>query len=159
MVKYFQVLKDELKSALNYLVTKMKVKFFSEPVVSNPGGIFVSFKQSCSIINCINNGICTPATIPITFNWLINFLGFPDDYKFYGQILERHKQIGNAVPPPMGYALGIEILKAFSTSEAYKLAPVKKIEPMDTISEDQEKLLEEDQLLTEQIKSEEGVDK
>jgi len=70
--------------------------------------------------------------------------GFPDDYKFYGQILERHKQIGNAVPPPMGFALGIEILKAFSASEAYGVAPVKKIEPMDTISEDQEKSQEVD---------------
>ena len=50
--------------------------------------------------------------------------------------MERHKQIGNAVPPPMGFALGIEIMKAFATSEAFEMAPVKKIELMDTITEE-----------------------
>lgn len=45
--------------------------------------------------------------------------GFPDDFVFYGEILEKHKQIGNAVPPPMGKAIGIEILKACSKSEGF----------------------------------------
>ena len=38
--------------------------------------------------------------------------GFPDTYKFYGTALEKHRQIGNAVPPPMGKALGIQIRQA-----------------------------------------------
>lgn len=45
--------------------------------------------------------------------------GFPDDFQFYGQILEKHKQIGNAVPPPMGRAIGLEILKAYAKSEGF----------------------------------------
>ena len=36
----------------------------------------------------------------------------------------------------MGFALGIEIRKAFATSEAFEIASVKKIEPMDTITEE-----------------------
>ena len=36
----------------------------------------------------------------------------------------------------MGFALGIEIMKAFATSEAFEMAPVKKIELMDTITEE-----------------------
>ncbi|MCO5563301.1 hypothetical protein L7F22_016941 [Adiantum nelumboides] len=32
--------------------------------------------------------------------------GFPDSYKFYGNIQCKHRQIGNAVPPPLARALG-----------------------------------------------------
>ncbi|XP_073138659.1 DNA (cytosine-5)-methyltransferase 1B-like isoform X4 [Henckelia pumila] len=32
--------------------------------------------------------------------------GFPDKYKFSGTVLHKHRQIGNAVPPPLAYALG-----------------------------------------------------
>jgi len=27
---------------------------------------------------------------------------FPDNYKFYGTALDKHRQVGNAVPPPLG---------------------------------------------------------
>lgn len=37
--------------------------------------------------------------------------GFPDTYRLYGNILDKHRQVGNAVPPPMGRALGLEIRK------------------------------------------------
>nr|CAH7742222.1 unnamed protein product [Callosobruchus chinensis] len=38
--------------------------------------------------------------------------GFPDKFKFFGTILDKHRQVGNAVPPPLGKALGIEIKRA-----------------------------------------------
>jgi DNA (cytosine-5)-methyltransferase 1 len=38
--------------------------------------------------------------------------GFPDSYKFFGNIKDKHRQIGNAVPPPMARALGGEIKRA-----------------------------------------------
>lgn len=41
--------------------------------------------------------------------------GFPDTYRFFGNILDRHRQIGNAVPPPMGLCIGMEIRKCVST--------------------------------------------
>ncbi|KAI8508772.1 DNA (cytosine-5)-methyltransferase 1 [Branchiostoma belcheri] len=37
--------------------------------------------------------------------------GFPDTYRFYGSILDKHRQVGNAVPPPMAAAIGREIKK------------------------------------------------
>ncbi|GFN82629.1 DNA (cytosine-5)-methyltransferase [Plakobranchus ocellatus] len=37
--------------------------------------------------------------------------GFPDTYRFFGNILDKHRQVGNAVPPPMGRAIGLEIKK------------------------------------------------
>ena len=38
--------------------------------------------------------------------------GFPDSYQFYSSTdstVEKYKQIGNAVSPPMGRALGLAI--------------------------------------------------
>ncbi len=43
--------------------------------------------------------------------------GFPDTYRFFGNILDRHRQIGNAVPPPMGRCIGLEIRKSVSLKE------------------------------------------
>ncbi|KAK4878394.1 hypothetical protein RN001_010900 [Aquatica leii] len=42
--------------------------------------------------------------------------GFPDRYQFYGSILDKHRQVGNAVPPPLGLALGKEIQRALSAT-------------------------------------------
>lgn len=36
---------------------------------------------------------------------------FPDDFVFYGNKTEQYKQVGNAVPPLLGYAIGIQLLK------------------------------------------------
>ncbi|XP_043229878.1 DNA (cytosine-5)-methyltransferase 1-like isoform X1 [Amphibalanus amphitrite] len=42
--------------------------------------------------------------------------GFPDSYRFFGTTLEKHRQIGNAVPPPMAAAIGREILQSLVKS-------------------------------------------
>ncbi|XP_063536239.1 DNA (cytosine-5)-methyltransferase 1-like [Cydia strobilella] len=42
--------------------------------------------------------------------------GFPDTYLLAGSVLDKHRQVGNAVPPPLGEALGREIKKAFQLS-------------------------------------------
>ena len=38
--------------------------------------------------------------------------GFPDSAQFVGGLMDKYRQIGNAVPPPLGRALGISILQA-----------------------------------------------
>ncbi|CAB4065194.1 DNMT1 [Lepeophtheirus salmonis] len=38
--------------------------------------------------------------------------GFVDSFKFFGSMADKYKQIGNAVPPPLGLAIGIEIRRA-----------------------------------------------
>ncbi|OVA11624.1 Bromo adjacent homology (BAH) domain [Macleaya cordata] len=38
--------------------------------------------------------------------------GFPDSYKFAGNIISKHRQIGNAVPPPLAFALGRKLKEA-----------------------------------------------
>ena len=43
--------------------------------------------------------------------------GFKDNFKFDGTIRDKYKQIGNAVPPPLGKAVGLEIRKAILKKE------------------------------------------
>uniref|UniRef100_A0A0A9F2D1 DNA (cytosine-5-)-methyltransferase n=1 Tax=Arundo donax TaxID=35708 RepID=A0A0A9F2D1_ARUDO len=38
--------------------------------------------------------------------------GFPDSYHFAGNIQCKHRQIGNAVPPPLAFALGRKLKEA-----------------------------------------------
>jgi DNA (cytosine-5)-methyltransferase 1 len=38
--------------------------------------------------------------------------GFPDSYQFAGTIQTKHRQIGNAVPPPLAFALGRKLKEA-----------------------------------------------
>lgn len=43
--------------------------------------------------------------------------GFPDTFRFYGHITSMHRQVGNAVPPPLAAALGRELRKALEATE------------------------------------------
>lgn len=36
---------------------------------------------------------------------------FPDDFRFYGTKTQQYKQVGNAVPPLLGYHLGVQLKK------------------------------------------------
>ena len=38
--------------------------------------------------------------------------GFPDTFRFYGTVGSRHRQVGNAVPPPLARAIGGEFRAA-----------------------------------------------
>lgn len=44
--------------------------------------------------------------------------GFPDGYKFSGNIQHKHRQIGNAVPPPLAFALGRKLKEAVDCKRA-----------------------------------------
>jgi DNA (cytosine-5)-methyltransferase 1 len=39
--------------------------------------------------------------------------GFPDTFKFAGVIHDMYRQVGNAVPPPLARAIGLEVRKAW----------------------------------------------
>ena len=47
-----------------------------------------------------------------------NEQGFPDSFRFYGTVQNKHRQIGNAVPPPLALALGRELRKVLEVTAA-----------------------------------------
>eukprot|EP00271_Cylindrocystis_brebissonii_P016223 TRINITY_DN3953_c0_g2_i1.p2 TRINITY_DN3953_c0_g2~~TRINITY_DN3953_c0_g2_i1.p2 ORF type:complete len:140 (+),score=3.45 TRINITY_DN3953_c0_g2_i1:60-479(+) len=42
--------------------------------------------------------------------------GFSDEFRFAGDVLAKHQQIGNAVPPPLARALGTMLTRALQSS-------------------------------------------
>lgn len=50
---------------------------------------------------------------------------FPNDFKFYGPLSAQWRQIGNAVPPMLGLALGKAILAMYGTRKSQTKAKVK----------------------------------
>jgi DNA (cytosine-5)-methyltransferase 1 len=38
--------------------------------------------------------------------------GFPDKHRFVGNVHNKHRQVGNAVPPPLAAALGRQLRAA-----------------------------------------------
>lgn len=44
--------------------------------------------------------------------------GFPDSFRFYGNVHNKHRQIGNAVPPPLAYSLGKCLRRALEETAA-----------------------------------------
>ena len=48
--------------------------------------------------------------------------GFQDSYQFVGSHAARRRQVGNAVPPPLGEALGRQIRAVLSMSEELEIS-------------------------------------
>jgi DNA (cytosine-5)-methyltransferase 1 len=48
--------------------------------------------------------------------------GFPDEFRFYGTRYDVRVQIGNAVPPPLGRAVGLALKKVLDAADAAKAA-------------------------------------
>ncbi|KAL1212909.1 DNA (cytosine-5)-methyltransferase 1 [Cardamine amara subsp. amara] len=49
--------------------------------------------------------------------------GFPDNYEFAGNIIHKHRQIGNAVPPPLAFALGRKLKEALLLKNSLQHQP------------------------------------
>lgn len=53
----------------------------------------------------------------ITHREAARIQGFPDTFEFHGTRAETRRQIGNAVPPPLGYAIAMAIKKAIKEKQ------------------------------------------
>ncbi|KAI8469979.1 MAG: S-adenosyl-L-methionine-dependent methyltransferase [Monoraphidium minutum] len=51
--------------------------------------------------------------------------GFPDTFYFSGNVHNRHRQVGNAVPPPLAAALGGQLRRALETTHSKQMASLK----------------------------------
>ena len=54
---------------------------------------------------------------PLTPREAARLQGFPDDFAFAGNRGDVRSQIGNAVPPPVSFGVGMEILRSLLTAE------------------------------------------
>jgi DNA (cytosine-5)-methyltransferase 1 len=71
--------------------------------------------QVSRCITVLHIPICEQVKLKITLcvtRWNLCVQGFPDSYEFAGNIQSKHRQIGNAVPPPLGFALGRKLKEA-----------------------------------------------
>ena len=54
---------------------------------------------------------------PITHREAARLQGFDDDFKFIGKRIEVGIQIGNSVPPPLAYQIGLAVIKEIRKSK------------------------------------------
>ncbi len=72
---------------------------------------------------------CHPSeTRPLTVREYARIQTFPDDWEFSGSITSQYKQIGNAVPPNLGYHIGRGIIAMLSKKYNPKLFVIEKNE-------------------------------
>ncbi|WIA17375.1 hypothetical protein OEZ85_014235 [Tetradesmus obliquus] len=77
--------------------------------------------------------------------------GFPDHYLFSGRFEHRHRQIGNAVPPPLAAALGRQLRAAMLLGQTQQQQQQEQQEQQeqqqDSCSEQQQQKQEQQQLM------------
>jgi len=67
--------------------------------------------------------LCQPALTPNALAPVFfSVQGFPDRFFFHGHVQNKHRQVGNAVPPPLARALGGQLRKALEASHAEAIA-------------------------------------
>jgi DNA (cytosine-5)-methyltransferase 1 len=60
---------------------------------------------------------------PLSIQEYMRIQEFPDDWKFFGEMKDIYRQIGNAVPVSLGIAIGKQVVKLVS-NEKLVLPPV-----------------------------------
>ncbi len=71
---------------------------------------------------------CHPIeTRPLTVREYARIQTFPDDWNFCGNLAAQYKQIGNAVPVNLAWALGRSLIRLFNDILAKGLIPERKI--------------------------------
>nr|XP_044998523.1 DNA (cytosine-5)-methyltransferase 1 isoform X2 [Jaculus jaculus] len=61
--------------------------------------------------------------------------GFPDAYRLFGNILDRHRQVGNAVPPPLAKAIGLELKLCMLAKAQESVSAVQECAPSAAVQE------------------------
>jgi DNA (cytosine-5)-methyltransferase 1 len=51
--------------------------------------------------------------------------GFPDDWQFVGKKTPAYRQVGNAFPPPVAYAVALQLAKSLQAPKYFQIEKVK----------------------------------
>lgn len=62
----------------------------------------------------------------LTVRMAARIQGFPDTWELVGKKTSAYRQVGNAFPPPVAKAVGIQIAQAINKSSAAKVAKIKR---------------------------------
>ena len=57
----------------------------------------------------------------LTIRMTARIQGFPDDWQFSGKKTAAYRQVGNAFPPPVAHAVGMQIQAALNAAAKLKL--------------------------------------
>ncbi|MGN0738568.1 MAG: DNA cytosine methyltransferase [Treponema sp.] len=117
-LKYFKILKDgqywkDLPKELQYEAMGEKLKlgggktgFFRRIAWDEPSPTLVTDPTMPA------TDLCHPEKDrPLSLQEYARIQEFPDDWKFFGEMKDVYKQIGNAVPISLGYAIGKQVVK------------------------------------------------
>jgi modification methylase eco47II len=70
-------------------------------------------------LNIIHRSLCHPVeTRPLTVREYARIQSFPDEWVFEGSMSAQYRQIGNAVPVNLAYAVAHSLLELLDTIEA-----------------------------------------
>jgi DNA (cytosine-5)-methyltransferase 1 len=58
----------------------------------------------------------------LTVPMVARIQGFPDDWVFSGKKTNAYRQVGNAFPPPVAFAVAQQIIQCLTTSRLFKVA-------------------------------------
>jgi DNA (cytosine-5)-methyltransferase 1 len=58
----------------------------------------------------------------LTIPMVARIQGFPDDWKFTGKKTNAYRQVGNAFPPPVAFAVAKQIVKCLTTGKMFRVA-------------------------------------
>ena len=87
---------------------------------------------------------CHPKeTRPLTVREYARIQTFPDNWEFTGPLTSQYKQIGNAVPVNLGYAIGRSLIRLLNDIESIKAksAAIEKIaETLEPVEQEVEQL-------------------
>ena len=98
-----------------YVLNRINGKYRDKPIVSDPelddlAPTCVAHYSKDRGTRLIKDG---KNVRPYTVLEYARLQGFPDWFKFSGSDSDSYKQIGNAVPVPMGYWVGKQIVRYF----------------------------------------------
>lgn len=129
-LKYFRLLKagqywKDLPQELHYEAMGEKLKlgggktgFFRRVAWDAPSPTLVTDPTMPA------TDLCHPSKDrPLSIQEYARIQEFPDEWKFFGEMKDVYKQIGNAVPISLGYAIGKQIVKLV-TNQPLNLPPV-----------------------------------
>jgi DNA (cytosine-5)-methyltransferase 1 len=58
----------------------------------------------------------------LTVSMVARLQGFPDSWKFEGRKTNAYRQVGNAFPPPVAKAVGLQLVKCLTSSRRLRIA-------------------------------------